>query len=402
MILPIDTIRRLVPAVYHSRVFMVGGCVRDLLLGRAINDIDLISTLSPDEMVSCGFRLVNAISTAPIWFRHDVATGSIEATLIPDSESLAADLANRDFTVNALAMSLDGEIIDPLNGRNDLDIKLLRACSPVTFTTDPLRIFRALRFEADSWAMDPDTEQLIQDCNRVVSWSGIPMERFSREMLKALQLKEPELFFQRMLEFRVGEHYLPEIFCMPHIPAGPIIHHPEGDLFTHSVQVLQRAAKHTSDPLTRFCAMFHDIGKLATSPKLYPKHHGHDQAGFPIALEFCQRLRLPAYYGKALSWVSRLHGTFNLWDQLRDSTKLRLAEQSIKAGIVNLLPLVAAADKAGGSEPEEWRLVVEIAGMSTADLGIDHLNMEQLPPKKRSDFILQARIHKLQMCSRLF
>jgi tRNA nucleotidyltransferase (CCA-adding enzyme) len=166
-------------------------------------------------------------------------------------------------------------------------------------------------------------------------------------------------------------------------------------LFTHSVQVLQRVAMQSGDPLTRFCAMFHDLGKLATPPELYPKHHGHDQTGYSMALDFCRRLRLPAHYGKALSWISRLHGTFNLWDQLRESTKLRLADQAIKAGIVDVLPLVAAADKAGGSEPEEWRTVILAASMSARDLGIDLLKLEQMAPRKRADFILQSRISKL-------
>lgn len=398
---PIDIVLQLFPAEYHERIYLVGGCVRDLLLGSDICDIDLISSLSPDQMVSCGFRLVTGISTAPIWFRHADATGAIEVTLIPDAGNLTADLARRDFTINALAMKLDGEIIDPLNGRNDLDIKSLRACSALTFNSDPLRIFRALRFESDGWAMDPETERLIIDRDWSGAWSAIPMERFSRELLKALQLKKPERFFQRMLELGVGAEYLPELYQMPLVPAGPLIHHPEGDLLIHSIQVLQRVTVLTDDPLIRFCAMFHDIGKLATDPALYPRHHGHDQTGFKMAVEFCLRLRLPSQYGKVLSWISKLHGTFNLWDQLRVSTKLRVADQAIKAGIVDVLPLVAAADKAGGGEPEEWRMIIEIAGMSAAALGIDLLHLEQLPPKKRADFVLQARILKMQMCSSL-
>jgi len=390
----IETVRRIFPSDTQSRVFMVGGCVRDSLLGRMNSDIDLISALTADEMSSCGFRLVNGISTSPIWFRHDVS-GSIEATMITGEEALIADLDRRDFTVNAMARSLDGNFIDPLNGRIDLTLRQLRACSPQTFRADPLRIFRALRFEADGWSMEPVTEALIREQDWTEAWPEIPIERFSREMLKALKLSEPERFFQRMLEFRVGEQYLSEIFRMVHVPAGPLIHHPEGDLFTHSIQVLQRVAVRTFDPLTRFCAMFHDIGKLATPSKLYPKHHGHDQAGFALSKKFCQRLRLPAHYGNALSWVSRLHGTFNLWDQLRDATKLRIADQAIKAGIVDVLPMVAAADKTGGSEPEEWRHVVEIAGMSAVKLGVDAGKLELISPKKRTDFILQSRIKKL-------
>jgi tRNA nucleotidyltransferase (CCA-adding enzyme) len=392
---PVETVRRIFPACYLSRIFLVGGCVRDLLLGRIISDIDLISTLTPHEMSACGFRLVSGKSTVPIWFLHDDVNGSVEATMIADVNTLSADLGRRDFTINAVAMTLAREFIDPLNGRIDLNLRQLRACSPQTFRADPLRIFRALRFEADGWCMEPATEDLIRERDWLDAWPEIPIERFTREMLKAFKLRDPEQFFKRMLEFKVGEPYLPEIFRMLHIPAGPLIHHPEGDLFTHSIQVLQRVALRTFDPLTRFCAMFHDIGKLATPSNLYPKHHGHDQAGFVLSKRFCQRLRLPAHYGDALSWVSRLHGTFNLWDQLRDKTKLRIADQAIKAGIVDVLPMVAAADKLEGGEPEEWRYVVEIAGMSAIKLGIDVAKLELISPKKRTDFILQTRIKKL-------
>jgi tRNA nucleotidyltransferase (CCA-adding enzyme) len=148
----------------------------------------------------------------------------------------------------------------------------------------------------------------------------------------------------------------------------------------------------SSDPLTRFCALFHDIGKLATSPALYPKHHGHDQSGFGLSLEFCRRLRLPAIYGQALAWVSRLHGTFNLWDQLRDSTRIRMAEQALKNGITDILPLVSAADKAGGREPGDWREALRIAGLSSSELGIDLQILERIQPAKRTEHILQKRV----------
>jgi len=389
----------MLPAEYHNRVLLVGGCVRDLIMGRTNRDIDLISTLLPDEIKACGFRLVTGKSTAPVWFRHDGDFGLIEVTLIPDLGELAADLLRRDFTINAMAMTLDGELIDPLNGRIDLSRRLLRSCTSQTFSVDPLRIFRALRFESDGWEMHHDTELQICERDWSLSWTTIPIERFSRELLKAIQLKEPRKFFQRMLELKAGAEYLPEIFRMPFIPAGPLIHHPEGDLFTHSLEVLQRVARLSGDPLTRFCAFFHDIGKLATPPGLYPAHHGHDQSGFVLALELSRRLRLPARYGRALSWVSKLHGTFNLWEQLRDSTKLRVADQAIKAGIVDVLPLIAAADKVGSSEPKEWRLSVETAALSSARLGLELECLEGVPPNKRADVILQARIKMLRSSS---
>jgi tRNA nucleotidyltransferase (CCA-adding enzyme) len=390
-------IGNLFPTSRHERIFLVGGAVRDILLGREHTDIDLVAALSAEEFASCGFRMVAGKTTAPIWFRHDAAFGKIEVTPLADVASLTDDLGRRDFTANAMALTLSGEIIDPLGGRADIVHKLLRSCSARTFLDDPLRIFRALRFEADGWRMTLETADLISRQEWSHDLENIPAERFSREMIKALGSLQPERFFERMRELKAGENFLPELFQMPGIPAGPLIHHPEGDLCTHSVQVLQRVTVMTGDPLTRFCAFFHDIGKLATNPALYPRHHGHDQTGFGMAGAFCHRLRLPAQYGTALAWVCRLHGTFNLWDNLRDSTRIKVAEQAIKAGITDILPLVCAADKAGGSEPDEWRLAVALAGMSARELGINVQQLEGMQPAARPGHILQARVEKLRV-----
>lgn len=388
----ISFLRILFPPVCHGRIFLAGGSVRDILLGVKSNDIDLAGALTQDELISSGFHLVTGVSTAPIWFRHDPAFGRIELTSLSDIAALSDDLVRRDFTVNAIAMNLDGEISDPLNGRCDLGLRLLRTCSPDSFRDDPLRIFRALRFETYGWRMTVDTEALIRNSVWEESFDNIPVERFSREMLKALASPEPERFFQRMLELRVGKNYLPELFRMPEIPAGPLIHHPEGDLFTHSCQVLQRVSVSTDNPLARFCAFFHDIGKLATDPALYPKHHGHDQAGFEPAIDFCRRLRLPASYRDALAWTSCLHGKLNLWSELRNATKIKMAGQAVKAGIEEILPLVSAADKPDSAGHAGWREAVRISGLTTSDLGIDLAKLEEMKVSKRGDYILQKRV----------
>lgn len=386
------TLKKIFPLPCHDRIFLAGGSVRDILLGRDRKDIDLAASLTADELSSCGFHLITGKSTAPIWFRHDPEFGKIELTPLPETAALADDLAGRDFTVNAIAMNLDGKIIDPLNGRNDLELQLLRACSPDSFRDDPLRIFRALRFECDGWRMTADCEALIQNSAWEEALVRIPVERFSREMLKALENHEPVRFFARMLEQNVGQCFLPELFRLPAIPAGPLIHHPEGDLFTHSCQVLQRVSACTVDPLARFCAFFHDIGKLSTDPAHYPKHHNHDQAGFDLAISFCDRLRLPASYRIALAWTSRLHGKLNLWEELRDTTKIRMAGQAVKAGIEEILPLVSAADKLDAAGHEGWRDAVRISGLTTSELGINPAGLEAIKAGKRGDYILQKRV----------
>jgi tRNA nucleotidyltransferase (CCA-adding enzyme) len=373
-------------------VFLVGGSVRDSLLGKESHDIDLVAALSPEELIALGFHLVEATSGSSIYFKHFSEIGKIEISRIDKITELNDELLRRDFTINAIAMDLSGSYIDPLNGKEDIKSGKLKACTDHTFTDDPLRLFRAFRFEADGWRMTRDTETLIRAKDWSVGLSAMPVERFTLEMLKALAQKTPERFFQKMIEFNVGTDILPELFRMPEIPAGPLQHHPEGDLFSHSIQVLQRVAAITNDPLSRFCALFHDIGKLATEPQLYPKHHGHDQAGFSLAVEFCNRLSLSTAYRKSLAWTSSLHGKANLWDTLRDSTKLAMAEQAIRADVDEILPIVAAADKAGGLPMIGWADALRVAGMSTRELEIDQEKLTAMPVNKRSALILQKRV----------
>lgn len=385
------------PAACHDSLFLVGGTVRDLLLGRQGSDLDLVATSLPNGVLhELGFSLVQGRSTLPVWFRNLPGVGNVELTILPLGSSLADDLRRRDFTVNAIAMTMAGELLDPLDGRHDLDQRWLKACSDESLKDDPLRMFRGFRFEADGWRMLPETEALIRRQDWQQELKGIPAERFSREMVKALAAEDPARFLCRMLEFGVGEHWLPELFRMPQVPAGPLEYHPEGDLLTHSLQVLQRVALQTPEPLARFCGLFHDIGKLSTDPALYPRHHGHDKAGFEPALKLCQRLKLPAAWGRALAWTSRLHMHLNLWQELRDATKIKTAWQAAKGGIAAILPLVSAADKPCNAVHGQWWQAVEAATMNTKALGVDVERLAALSPAKRKEYLLQRRIEFLR------
>jgi tRNA nucleotidyltransferase (CCA-adding enzyme) len=392
----VNILKSLFPVSCHDRVVLVGGTVRDMLLGRESQDIDLIAALPHEDLLALGFRLVEVRNAATIYFRYSRQFGKIEITRIDSMAELEADLLSRDFTINAMAMALTEAKIDPLGGEEDSLAGTLRACSKDSFSGDPLRIFRGFRFEAGGWRMTPETEALLSERGWADAFSVMPVERFSNEMLKALAMKTPERFFARMIEFNVGAEFLPELFRMPGIPAGPLEHHPEGDLFTHSTQVLQRLAIMSNDPLARFCAFFHDLGKLATDPALHPKHHGHDDAGFEMAAEFCKRLRLPATYHKALAWVCLLHGKANKWDELRDSTKLKVAEQAIKAGIVDILPSVSASDKPGGQPLAGWKHAVRVAGMNTQQMEIDLEKLLAMPIEARPAFIMQKRVEEFR------
>jgi len=389
-------LKKLFPAYIHHLVWLTGGSVRDNLLAKGIRDIDLVVVLPPATLESLGFNHVKAVTTSPIWFRHFRGYGNVEITRLDSPDALVADLQRRDFTLNAILMSLDGRISDPLDGQADLKYLTLKPCSPKTFLHDPIRIFRAFRFESEGFTVSQEAEELIRSRGWDDDLERIPVERFSREMLKALQGVAPGRFFSRMLATGVGAGLLPELFRMGEIPAGPLQHHPEGDLFTHSLQVLERVSAVTGSELARFCAFFHDIGKLATDPQHYPIHHGHDEAGFASAEDFCRRLALPSDYGRALAWTSRLHGNANRFAELRPSTRIRLACQAARGGIAELLPLISAADKPGSDISAEWRELLAVASMNCAELGIDEEKLALLQPEKRAEFILQRRVELLK------
>ncbi|UFS70262.1 HD domain-containing protein [Geomonas sp. RF6] len=388
----IEKVKGLFPPHLHPRLFMVGGMVRDLLLGVESQDVDLAGAVPHDELIALGFRLVQSKSTPPMYFRFHRELGKIELTPLSDISDLTDDLSRRDFTINAIAESLDGTIVDPLRGRDDLAQMILKTCSPESLTNDPGRIFRAFRFESGGWRLTKEDEETIASRDWSADFGRLPVERFSQEMLKALGRKEPALFFRRLQETGTCTPFLPELARMPHVPAGPVEHHPEGDLLSHSLQVLERAAQSTPDVTARFCAFFHDFGKLATPPELYPKHHGHEAAGAEAAVSLCRRLKLPAALQRALEYVCRSHGNANRWQELRVGTKMRLAVDAVKGGISEILPLVVAADF--GEPLDGWHDAVKIAALSTVELGLEpgYFDEAGIAPEKRQEIVLQRRI----------
>jgi tRNA nucleotidyltransferase (CCA-adding enzyme) len=384
----------------HERIFLVGGAVRDLLLGKESVDLDLVVALPEQELTSRRFRKVTPQDAPPILLYHSPALGKIEATCIGGVNELADDLRRRDFTINALALDLKGKLHDPLGGVNDLDLRQLRPCSASTFSADPTRLFRAFRFAAGGWSLAPQTVVLIESDDWNERLQQLPIERFSAEMSKAFAQADPAIFFSLMLQFNVGRPLLPELFSMPQIPAGPPEHHPEGDLFTHNCEVLASMVEQNKQPLARFCAFFHDLGKLATDPALYPKHHGHDDAGYAMAPAFCNRLALPAAWRNALAWSSRLHGPANRWQETRDSTRIRIAEGAIKGGIAEILPQLTAADWPEGPGMPDWSIALAAARLSSAQLGISAEQLEKLAPTEKGALILQKRVEYLRRARR--
>lgn len=287
-------------------VYLVGGAVRDQLLGLASHDKDYVVVGATEaQMKSLGFKAVG--KDFPV-FLHPVSkdeyalarterkvgkgyTGfTVDAGI---NVTLEEDLARRDLSINAMALSKDNKLIDPFDGKSDLDTKTLRHTTEA-FTEDPVRVLRLARFLArygSDWSVHKDTKALVKRMIQAGELTHLVPERVWKETEKALSEKYPHLYFEILNELGVLNILFPEIAQMIAVPQPPE-HHPEGDVFVHTMLVLKHAADLNFDLPTRFAALTHDFGK-AVSYQQYGNLHGHEAAGVPAIEGFCERLRIP-------------------------------------------------------------------------------------------------------------
>ncbi|MBF7073083.1 multifunctional CCA addition/repair protein [Glaciecola sp. MH2013] len=285
-----------------NAVYLVGGAVRDKLLGRATVDMDFVVVGETTEsMLNAGFLPVGA--DFPVYLhpttkeeyalaRTERKSGRGYAGFVTDANStvsLEEDLARRDLTVNSMAMDAKGQLIDPFNGQQDLKNKVLKHTT-AAFQEDPVRVLRVARFLArfgPEWKIHPDTQALMQVMRDKGELDYLVAERVWKEMEKALMEKHPHLFFETLCDLGL----FPELIAMHNIPQ-PKQHHPEGDVFIHTMLVLKRAADLDFDLPTRFAALTHDFGK----PVAYAQHgklHGHEKLGVEPIKAFGDRYRVP-------------------------------------------------------------------------------------------------------------
>ncbi len=289
-----------------KHVYLVGGAVRDHLLGVPSHDNDYVVVgTSVADMLRLGFQSVG--KDFPVFLhpqskqeyalaRTERKTGNGYTGFSVDASqhvTLEEDLARRDLTINAMAMDANNQIIDPFNGRQDLHDKILRHTTDA-FKEDPVRVLRLTRFLArygPKWTIHSNTKQLIHDMKVSGELTHLVPERIWKETEKALTENYPHLYFEALSDLGVLKILFPEIADMQSVPQPPE-HHPEGDVFVHTMLVLKRAAKLHFDLPTRFAALTHDFGKPISFRK-YGNLLGHEAKGVPIVEKFCERLRIP-------------------------------------------------------------------------------------------------------------
>ncbi|MBB1376738.1 MULTISPECIES: multifunctional CCA addition/repair protein [Pseudoalteromonas] len=323
-----------------KQVYLVGGAVRDKLLNIKSKDNDyVVIGETPKTMESLGFVPIG--SDFPVYLhpktKEEYALGRTERKsgkgytgFVVDASptvTLEEDLARRDLTINSMALDEHGNIIDPFNGQTDLQNKTLRHTTEA-FVEDPVRVLRIARFLArygSDWRIHPSTYALMRELKNKGELNHLVSERVWLETEKALGEKHPELYFEALQ----GLGIFPELERMVNVPQ-PANHHPEGDVFVHTMLVLRRAADLNFNLEARFAALTHDFGK-ALSFKKYGNLRGHEREGVAVIEAFCERLKVPNRFRDVGVLTSDNHTLCHTIDQLRPQTIHKLIVTNLNA-----------------------------------------------------------------------
>jgi tRNA nucleotidyltransferase (CCA-adding enzyme) len=323
------------------KVYLVGGAVRDELLGRAVGERDwVVVGATPQQMLDLGYRQVGR--DFPVFLHPDTGeehalarterkTGpgyrGFELSFSPDV-TLEDDLKRRDLTINAMARDTDGALIDPYGGRADLESRKLRHVSDA-FDEDPVRILRVARFlarfEPLGFSVAPETAARMRAMVAAGEADALVPERIWQETARALAEPAPAAWLKALRDCGALKRVLPELDALYGVPQ-PEKWHPEIDTGLHVELVLQAAAALTPEPRVRFAALMHDLGKGRTPRSQWPRHIGHEESGARLAAEVAARLRVPADYRDLAVLAARWHVLAHRALELRPRTILELLE----------------------------------------------------------------------------
>jgi len=314
------------------KTYLVGGSVRDELLGLPVKDHDYVVVgTTPEAMTRLGYRPVG--KDFPVFLHpqtHEqyalarterkVSRGykGFEVFTSPQV-TLQEDLARRDLTINAIAKSQDGQIIDPFNGVADLEAGILRHISPA-FTEDPVRILRTARFAARfGFRIAPETLALMSEMVHNGEVDALVPERVWQELSRGLMEKNPSRMFYVLRECGALARIMPEVDVLFGVPQ-PAHAHPEIDTGVHVMMVIDHAAVKDYSLAVRFAALTHDLGKGTTPPEEWPRHIGHEARSIHLTQDLCERIRVPRELRSLALLVARFHGNVHRAEELKPAT----------------------------------------------------------------------------------
>lgn len=325
----------------NLQVYLVGGAVRDELLGRPVADRDwVVIGATPEMLIEQGYQQIG--NDFPCFLHPDSKeeytlartekksgrghTGFV-CDFSPDI-TLEEDLSRRDLTINAIAKSENGDYIDPYNGRADLDNKILRHVSEA-FVEDPLRVLRVARFAARyaelGFRVHHDTLSLMAQLVDEGELAQLTPERVWKEMSRALTESRPSEFFRVLRACDALKVLLPELDILFGVPQPPQ-HHPEVDTGDHVMMVVDIARQQFDNPVVTWAALMHDLGKGVTPKEEWPRHIRHEIKGVPLVEQVCVRYKLPKDFRTLAMLVSEHHLRCHKLLEMKPKSILKLLE----------------------------------------------------------------------------
>ena len=323
------------------KIYIVGGAVRDELLGRPSADRDYVVVgATPQAMQAAGYRPVG--KDFPVFLHpkthEEYALARTERKsghgyhgftfhAAPDV-TLEEDLARRDLTINAMAKGADGELIDPYCGQRDLQAKILRHVGPA-FAEDPVRILRIARFAArfSDFSVAPETLALMRGMVASGEVDHLVAERVWQELAKGLMEDKPSRLFEVLRDCGALARLLPEVDALFGV-AQRADYHPEIDAGIHTMMVIDQSARRRFPLPVRFAALTHDLGKAQTPPDILPRHLGHEERSFGLTETLSARLRVPNDCRDLALLMARYHGTIHRAAELKAGTIVSLFEKA--------------------------------------------------------------------------
>ena len=399
--------------VDSMKSFLVGGAVRDGLLGLPVKDRDFVVVgATPEQMAADGFLPVG--KDFPVFLhpqtREEYALARTERKTsrgykgfqvhAAPEVTLEEDLARRDLTINAMARDEGGRLIDPFHGAEDLQAGILRHVSPA-FAEDPVRILRVARFAARfaDFGIAPETIVLMRMMGDNGEVDALVAERVWQELARGLMEAAPSRMFQVLRDCAALARIMPEVDVLFGVPQPPK-HHPEIDTGVHVMMVLDYAAARGFSLPVRFSALTHDLGKGTTPPDEWPKHHGHEARSVKLLDGLCQRLKVPADCRDLARLAARYHGDIHRAFQLRPDTIVRLlqATDALRrpARFAELLQ-ACEADSRGrlgrANEPYPQAAYLLGGAQAASNIMAADIAASQSDPAKIPGAVEQARIH---------
>ncbi|MGK4342610.1 multifunctional CCA addition/repair protein [Ectopseudomonas oleovorans] len=324
------------------QIYKVGGAVRDRLLGRTVSEVDwVVVGASAEQMLELGYRPVGA--DFPVFLHPQTGEeyalarterksgrgyGGFTFHASPDV-TLEQDLIRRDLTVNAMAEDDQGNLIDPNNGQQDLEARILRHVSPA-FAEDPLRVLRVARFAARyaplGFSVAPETLMLMRQLAESGELAHLTAERSWKEISRALMEPRPDVFVQVLRDCGALAALLPEVDDLFGVPQ-PQAHHPEIDTGVHVLSVLRQCAEHDQPLNVRWASLLHDVGKGLTPEDEWPRHIAHEHKGLRLIEAINARCKAPRECAELAMLVGEFHTHGHRALELRPSTLLELLQR---------------------------------------------------------------------------